>query len=132
MIRFNELKPGDLVIAEYEGEKWEGVVKELNREDKEVCVETAVQEFWFSPEHLYPIPLSEEQLVKLGFTKTQNGSGGIKYMKDSFRVQIPRENDFSRLEIWWREDRRELLQPLSVHELQNHYYQMTKVELNPA
>ncbi len=34
MIRFNDLKPGDLVIAEYEGKKWEGVVKELNREDK--------------------------------------------------------------------------------------------------
>lgn len=131
MIRFNDLKPGDLVIAEYEGEKWEGVVKELNREDKEVCVETSVQEFWFTPEHLFPIPLSDEQLHKLGFTKVQNGSG-VKYMKDSFRVQVPSEHDFSHLEIWWREDRRELTQPISVHELQNHYYQMTKVELNPA
>lgn len=131
MIRFNELKPGDLVIAEFEGQKWEGVVKELNREDKEVCVETSVQEFWFTPEHLFPIPLSDEQMQKLGFSKVQNGSG-TKYMKDSFRVLVPNEKDFSRLEIWWREDRRELTQPISVHELQNHYYQMTKVELNPA
>ena len=131
MIRFSELKPGDLVIAEYEGEKWEGVVKELNREDKEVCVETSVQEFWFTPEHLFPIPLSDEQLQKLGFTKVQNGAG-VKYMKDSFRLLVPHESDFSRLEIWWREDHRELLQPISVHELQNHYRQMTKVELNPV
>lgn len=130
MIRFNELKPGDLVIAEYEGEKWEGVVKELNREDKEVCVETSVQEFWFTPEHLYPIPLSEAQLQKLGFTRTEV-DGGVKYSKNSFRVFLPVKDDFSNIEIWYREDRRHLTHPITVHELQNHHYQMTKVELNP-
>ena len=130
MIKFNELKPGDLVIAEYEGEQWEGVVKELNREDKEICVETSVQEFWFTPEHLYPIPLSERQLMKLGFERSENGNG-VKYLKDSFRLYVPQKDDFSNIEIWWREDRRHITQPISVHELQNHYYQMTKVELNP-
>ena len=130
MIRFNDLKPGDLVLAEYEGEKTRGVVTDLNKEDKEVCVETAVQQYWYSPEDLYPIPLTDEQLQLLGFTKTENGNG-VKYMKDSFRIQVPVRNDFSNMEIWWREDRRHLTQPISVHELQNHYYQMTKVELNP-
>ena len=43
MIRFNDLQPGDLVLAEYEGQKTRGVVKALNKEDKEVCVETSVQ-----------------------------------------------------------------------------------------
>lgn len=129
MIRLNELMPGDLVIAEYEGERWEGIVKELNKEDKEVCVETSVQQFWFKPEELHPIPLSDRQLQKLGFTKSENGNG-VKYMKDSFRILVPVKDDFSNIEMWWREDRRELHQPLSVHELQNHYYQMTKVELN--
>jgi hypothetical protein len=131
MIRFNELQPGDLVIAEYEGQRWEGVVKELNREDKEVCVETSVQQFWFTPEHLFPIPLAEDQLLKLGFEKVVNDEG-IKYKKGPFRVQIERENDFTAPEIWYREDRRLLQGPLSVHELQNHYYEMTKIELNPA
>jgi hypothetical protein len=130
MIRFNDLQPGDLVLAEYEGEKTRGVVKELNKEDKEVCVETAVQEYWYTPEHLYPIPVDDEQLRLLGFTKTENGIG-VKYMKDSFRIQVPGKDDFSNMEIWWREDRRQLKQQISVHELQNHYYQMTKVELNP-
>ena len=130
MIRFNELKPGDLVFAEYEGEKMRGVVKELNKEDKEVCVETPVQDFWFEPEHLYPIPLTDEQLEYLGFSKAQSGDG-VKYMKDSFRILVPNKNDFSNIEIWWREDRRLLNHPIAVHELQNHYYQMTKVELNP-
>ena len=70
MIKFQELKPGDIIMAEFEGQRWEGVVKELNKEDKEVCVETSVQEFWFTPEHLFAIPLTEPQLMKLGFVKT--------------------------------------------------------------
>lgn len=131
MIKFNELQPGDLVIAEYEGQQWIGTVKELNREDKEVCVETSVQEFWFTPEHLYPIPLSDQQMLNLGFKKIEVDSG-VKYIKEAFRLRIPKENDFSAPEIWYREDRRELKGPINVHQLQNHYYQMTKVELNPA
>ena len=130
MIRLNEIQQGDLVIAEYDGDTWEGVVKEINNEDKEVCVETSVQEFWFKPEHLFPIPLSDEQLNKLGFERVENGQA-VKYMKDSFRILVPSKDDFSRLEMWWREDRRERNHPISVHELQNHYDQMTKVELNP-
>jgi hypothetical protein len=130
MIRFNDLKPGDLVMAEYEGQKREGVVKQVNREEKEVCVETDVQDFWYEPQHLYPIPLSDEQLRNLGFTKADANGSGVKYMKDSFRIHLPVKDDFSTMEIWWREDRRQLDHPISVHELQNHYYQMTKVELN--
>jgi hypothetical protein len=132
MIKISELQPGDIVMAEYEGQLWEGTVKELNKEDKEVCVETSVQEFWFKPEALRPVPLSEEQLLKLGFQKVDNEDGSVKYKKDSFRLVVPHKGDFSNLEIWWREDRRHLHQAIYVHELQNHYYQMTKVELNPA
>ncbi|WP_207513365.1 hypothetical protein [Longitalea luteola] len=132
MIKFSELKFGDVVIAEYEGQQKEGMVTDINREDKEVCVDTGVQEFWYSPEQLYPIALNDEQMRKLGFTMTENGDGSVKYMKDSFRVLLPKKDDFSVMEIWWREDHRYLNQPIMVHELQNHYYQMTKVELLPA
>jgi hypothetical protein len=132
MIRMSELKPGDIVMAEFEGQRWDGVVKELNREDKEVCVETSVQEFWFSPDNLYPIPVSDEQLLKMGFIRHVNEDGSVKYMKDSFRILIPRRQDFSHMEIWWREDHRYLHQHINMHELQNHYLQMTKVELVPA
>lgn len=132
MIKLSEIKNGDVVLAEFEGQKMEGIVTDINREDKEVCVETSVQEFWYTPDHLYPIPLSDEQLLKLGFTKNENGDGSVKYMKGSFRVLLPKKDDFSNIEIWWREDHRYLSQHLNVHELQNHYLQMTKVELNPA
>jgi hypothetical protein len=132
MIKFSELKFGDIVLAEFEGQRREGMVKDVNREDKEVCIETSVQEFWYTPDQLYPIALNDEQMGRLGFTKAENGNGSVKYMRDSFRVLLPQKDNFSSMEIWWREDRRFLNQPINVHELQNHYYDMTKVELIPA
>ncbi|RYY20685.1 MAG: hypothetical protein EOO04_19575 [Chitinophagaceae bacterium] len=132
MIKMQELQPGDLVMAEYEGQQWEGVVKELNREDKEICVETSVQAFWFKPEDVYPIILDEDRLLQLGFQRQENEDGSIKYSKEAFRILISRPGDFSDFEIWYREDKRRIHKPLYVHELQNHHLSMTKVELNPA
>ena len=132
MIRLQDLKVGDIVMAEFEGQLREGIVKDINKANKEVSIETDVQEFWFTRGHLYPIPLSEEQLIKLGFQKQENDDGTAKYMKGAFRIFLPNKGDFSNLEIWWREDRRHLTNPISVHELQNHYLQMTKVELVSA
>jgi hypothetical protein len=129
MIKFSELKPGDIVFADYEDKQWEGIVKELNREDREVCVETDVQKFWFTPDHLYPVMVDDEQLKKLHFEK-QEKDGIVKYMKGAFRIQLSQARGFSDFEMWYREDRRHMKQPIAVHELQNHYYQMTKVELN--
>lgn len=129
MIKMSELQQGDLVIAEYEGIKWEGIVTELNHEDKEVCVETEVQALWYTPEHLFPIPLDEAHLVKLGFEKEEIDQY-VKYKKGAFRLQVPKGADFADVEMWYREDRRHIRHLIAVHELQNHYYQMTKVELN--
>ncbi len=130
MIKFHELKPGDYVYAQYEGERWEGIVNELNTEDKEVCVQTEVQDFWFKPEALQPIPLTEDQLFKLKFEKEVNdNNGSVKYKKGPFRIMLDREGAFDDFEIWYREDRRHIKHQIPVHELQNHYYQMTKVEL---
>jgi len=41
----------------------------------------------------------------------------------------PGPTDFSKIEMWWREDRRHFSFPLGVHELQNLYLDMTKVHL---
>jgi len=129
MIKFNETKTGDIVMAEYEGQRMEGEVVELNHEDKEVCIQTGVQEFWFTPDQLFPIPLDDDQLKKFRFEKQENGDGSVKYLRGPFRILLPQKGNFSSFEIWYREDRRHITHPLSVHELQNHYHQMTKVEL---
>ncbi len=130
MIKFNELKLGDLVIAEYDGQRWEGEVVMLNGDEKQVCVATEVQEFWFEKEQLYPIPLDEGQLFKLGFQKQENEDGSIKYSKGAFRVLIHQPNHFSDFEMWYREDRRHINEPIPVHDFQNKYLQMTKVHLS--
>jgi hypothetical protein len=129
MIKFNEIKVGDIVQAEYEGQRMEGEVTELNHEDKEVCVQTDVQEFWFTPDQLYPIPLDDGQLAKFHFEKVVNPDNTVKYIRGPFRILLPQRDSYSSFEMWYREDRRHMNHPVSVHELQNHYRQMTKVEL---
>lgn len=128
MIKFNEIKIGDFVLAEYEKTIWEGEVTRLNGDEKQVCVETDVQEFWFSTEHLFPIPLNEEQLLKLNFTKHENEDGSVKYSKDAFRIVV-NGGDFSQLEMWYREDKRHHPDVHFIHQLQNNYFDMTKVHL---
>ncbi len=129
MIKFQDLRAGDIVLADYEGKMSEGSVVELNREDKEVCVLTEVQEFWFQPDHLHPIALDEEQLMKFHFERQDNPDGSVKYLKGPFRILLHQQGNFSDFEIWYREDRRHMSHPISVHELQNHFHQMTKIDL---
>ena len=130
MIKFNELKIGDIVDVEYEGRKSEGEVIDLDHEDKEAYVKTAVQDFWYTPDQIYAIPLSDGQLHRFGFEKVENGDGTIKYKKDAFRILLSKKDDFSEFEMWYREDRRHMTHPISVHELQNHFSQMTKIHLD--
>lgn len=130
MIKFNELKVGDLVMVEFDGNKLEGEVRDLNGDEKQVCVESDVQDFWYETDHIYPIPLDEGQLFKLGFQKHDNEDGSVKYMKGAFRVLIHQPNTFSNFEMWYREDRRHISQATSVHDFQNKYLDMTKIHLS--
>lgn len=129
MINFHELNIGDLVQAEYGGQKKEGEVINLNGDEKQVCIESGDQEFWFEAEHVFPIPLSDEQLLALNFSKEIHEDGSVKFLRDSFRLVIPVDNDFSTLEMWYREDKRVHPNVHYVHQLQNQYLQMTKVPL---
>lgn len=129
MIKFSDIRIGDYLKAEYEGKMWDGEVVRLNGDEKQVCVQTEVQEFWFSPDHLYPIELNDGSLLKLGFQKQQQEDGSVKYLKGSFRIVAPRVGDFSSIEMWYREDRRHHPDVHFIHQLQNQYLDMTKVHL---
>jgi hypothetical protein len=129
MIKFHEIQVGNIILAEFEGKRDEGEVTDLDLTDKEVCVETKVQEFWFTPEHLFPIPVDEAQLSKFHFEKQENSDGTVKYLRGPFRILLSEKGNFSSFEMWYREDKRHINHDFSVHELQNHYLQMTKVEL---
>ena len=129
MTKFNELKVGDLVMVEYDGQLKEGEITDLNNLDKQVCIVTDEQEFWYETSKIRPIVLDESQLFKLGFQKQANADGSVKYMKGAFRVLIHHENDFSNFEMWYREDQRHIKQPIYVHDFQNKYLDMTKIHL---
>ncbi len=129
MIKFQELKTGDYILAEYDGKISKGEVVDFNRDEKEVCINDGVQEFWFKADQLKPVPLDDEQLIKLNFQKQENEDSSVKYLKGAFRILIPEKNNFSRFEVWYRDEKRQIMHPIGVHELQNHYLEMTKVHL---
>jgi hypothetical protein len=130
MIKFNEIKIGDYLVADNDGDKKSGEVTNLNRDEKQVCVDTGDQEFWYETSQLSGIPVSEDALTKFKFHKQVNEDGTVKYSKGAFRMLIPKEGDFSRLEIWYRDETRHIMNPIDIHILQNHFYDMTKVHLN--
>ena len=90
MIKFHEVKVGDYLIADNDGDMKRGEVTNLNGDEKQVCVDTG-QEFWYETEQLRPIPLNDEELMNLKFHKHVNEDGTVKYMKGAFRMLIPAE-----------------------------------------
>src|ERR1044072_2253330 len=129
MIKFNEIKTGDYLMGEYEGKMWEVEVMNLNGDEKQVCLATDVQDFWFETENLYPIAINDEALRKLSFVREDMPDGSVKYKKGVFRMLIAKPDDFSRIDIWYRDDKRLNPKIEYIHQLQNHYMQMTKVHL---
>jgi hypothetical protein len=132
MIKLSELKPGNIIKVEEEGELREGEVVDISRDEHEALVDNSVQEFWYTEEDMHPILLDEEQLLKLGFEKEENEDGSVKYKKGAFRILLPQKGNFSKIEMWYREDRRHFNYPLSVHELQNLHAAMSKIPLEKA
>jgi len=131
MLKLHDLKVGDLVYAEYDGQLKEGEITDVDRLDEKVCIMTnEEQEFWYEVNHIKPIVLDESQLFKLGFQKQDNSDGSIKYLKGAFRVLLHHPGDFSNIEMWYREDQRHFSGPIYLHDFQNRYHEMTKVVLS--
>ena len=129
MIQMHELRIGNIVLVDYEGQRSEGEVTDLDQAERKIQVQTVVQEFWYDPNDLYPIALDEGQLMKFGFERHELPDGKVKYLKGPFRVLVSQKGNFSDFEMWYREDRRHMTQPIAVHQLQNHYHGMTKIDL---
>jgi len=130
MIKFHEIKKGDYLLADNEGDTRKGEVTDLNRDEKQVCVDTGIQEFWFETNQLTPIALNDQQLMNLKFTKQESVDGSVKYSKGAFRIFFPNGDNFSAMEIWYRDERIHIMHSLDVHQLQNHFHEMTKVLLD--
>lgn len=129
MLKVKDLQAGDNIKVTFENVESDGIVVETSKEENKALVDNGIQEFWYEPEQMKAIPLTEELLTKLGFEKEPQ-NGGTKYLRGPFRIGIPIAGDFSHLEMWYREDYRTFHVHLTVHELQNLYLQMTKVPLD--
>lgn len=132
MINLHDVKAGDTVLVNYEGNTVQGQVLEVNREDKQVCVQTGEQEFWYDLDALYAIPLNEDQLLKLKFKKegTENGDGRI-YVRGPFSVKLYElGNGQPATRLDYRDEHREIKESITVNQLQNHYHEMTNFHLD--
>jgi hypothetical protein len=134
MINLQDVKTGDTVLVEFEGHKIEGHVLEVNREDKQICVQTGEQVFWYDLNVLYAIPLNEDQLLKLKFKKEDNisstGNGNV-YVRGPFSVKLYQlSNGQPATRLDYRDEHRDIRESLTVNQLQNHYQQMTNFHLD--
>ena len=130
MIKFQEVKVGDYLIADNDGDARRGEVTNLNGDEKQVCVDNGIQEFWYETSQLTALPITDDELKDLKFHSEAQADGSVKYMKGAFRMMIPKAGDFSRMEIWYRDEKRHIMSEIPLHVLQNHFYEMTKVHLN--
>lgn len=123
MINFAELKVGDIVLAKFEEQLTEGNIVQVDPETRQVCVVTQ-QENWYTAEDLFPIPLTEEQLMRLKFKKSDEG-----YVRGPFTVHLPNGSDPHTV-LHYRDETRNIPGSLMVHQLQNHYHGMTLFHLD--
>jgi hypothetical protein len=132
MVKISDLKPGDIVQLVEGGVDREGTVVDVSRDENMACIDNGVQEFWYSPDQIVPIPMTEDRLINLlGFEKEEMGTA-VKYKKGPFRLVVHDPGNYTNLDIWYREDRRHFNHPLYLHELQNHHLDMTKMHLERA
>lgn len=129
MIKISDLKPGDIVKVIDEGVEREGIVTDVDTGENQARIDNGVQEFWYNPENIVPLPITEDRLINLlGFEK-EEGPEGVKYRKGAFRVVVYDPGNYTSLDVWYREDRRHFNNAIYLHELQNHHLDMTKVQL---
>jgi hypothetical protein len=129
MIKLQEIKAGDVVMVEFDGQLIDGEVTEVSRGDKKVQVAHGEQEFWYDIGSLHPVPITEEQLLKFDFERvddTGNGQAQL-YVKGPFSVKILNNNND--MVLAYRDEERLLHDTVYVHQLQNHYKGMTNYEL---
>ena len=129
MVKMTDLKPGDVVNVLQAGTEKEGVVTQVSRDENMACIDNGVQEFWYGPEDIAPIPMTEDRLINiLGFEREETPDG-VKYKRGPFRILVHDPGNYTNLDVWYREDRRHFNHALYLHELQNHHLDMTKVPL---
>ncbi len=130
MLKLNELKSGDIVLADFEGQKRIGDVLEVSRGDHKALVAHEETEYWYDLNNIYAVPLDDEILADLGFTKSEGGGDGTLFVRGPFTLQYVTNGPDKHCLLHYRDETRHVHNLTYLHELQNHYKGMTNHELS--
>ena len=130
MLKLNELKEGDIVMVDFEGQMRVGDVMEVSWGDKKAKVAHGENEFWYDMGHVYAVPADEAHLQELGFIKVLNDhSDGDLYERGPFSIQVIRKGGDTHHLLHYRDETRHITDLQFLHQLQHHYKGMTNFEL---
>jgi hypothetical protein len=131
MLKLNELKEGDIVMVDFEGQMRVGDIMEVSRGDKKAKVAHEDNEFWYEAEHIFAVPLDDEHLLELGFIRLSDEKvDGKLYERGPFSFQLVQNGPDKHYLLHYRDETRHIHELNYLHQLQHHYKGMTNFELS--
>jgi len=130
MLKLNELKEGDIVMVDFEGQMRVGDVIEISKGDKKARVAHEESQFWYDPDHIFAVPADETHLLEMGFIKVlNNNSDGEIFERGPFTIQVVKRGNNTHHLLHYRDETRQILDLKYLHQLQHHYKGMTNFDL---
>lgn len=129
MLKLSEVKAGDIVIADFEGQHRIGDVLEVSRGDKKARIAHDENEFWYDLNNIYAVPLDDSILTELGFSRLNGNTDGVIYERGPFSLQFVQRGEDRHSLLHYRDETRHVHDLAYLHQLQNHYKGMTNFEL---
>lgn len=130
MIKLHDLKEGDIVMVDFEGQMRTGDITEISTGDKKAQVAHGENEFWYDFHDLHPVPVDEPHLFELGFRKSDDAAAdGTLYERGPFTLQFVRKGGDQHCLLHYRDETRHIHDLQYLHQLQHHYKGMTNFHL---
>ncbi len=131
MIKLHDLKEGDIVMVDFEGQMRTGDITEISTGDKKARVAHGENEFWYDFHDIHPVPVDDEHLKELGFkTVSETGSDGTLYERGPFTLQLVQKGPDRHYLLHYRDETRHIHELNYLHQLQHHYKGMTNFHLS--
>jgi hypothetical protein len=130
MLKLNEVREGDIVLADFEGQKRVGDVLEVSRGDKKARIAHGENQFWYDLQHIFAVPLEPEILHELGFRRTSSEDDVVVFERGPFSMRFVRTANDRYSELHYRDETRHVHHMDYLHQLQHHYRAMTNFELS--
>lgn len=128
MLTISELKIGDIVRADFEGQFRIGEIEEINAVIHKALVHHGENDLWYHLNDLYAVPIREDHLVEFGFLKSPDEQ---KWVRGPFTLTFLPDEENSAI-LHYRDETRYVHDLRFMHQLQNHYQSMTNFGLSMA